>query len=110
MNLRRATRVAPASCRLSRGRLALGAGGEDARRTAAGTAAPPFATATRSLIQDRQRPDSLFRGRVDGVAECGRDRWYGRFSNAGRRLRAGHGVDFDHRCFVHPEWRVVVEV
>src|ERR1700674_5063806 len=32
-------RVAPASCRLSRGRLALGAAGEDARRTAAGTAA-----------------------------------------------------------------------
>src|SRR2546429_276515 len=29
MNLRRATRVAPASCRLSRGRLALGAGGAD---------------------------------------------------------------------------------
>ena len=32
-------KVAPASCRLSRGRLALGAAGEDARRTAAGTAA-----------------------------------------------------------------------
>src|SRR5271157_587081 len=32
-------RVAPASCRLSRGRLALGAAGEDARRTAAVTAA-----------------------------------------------------------------------
>jgi len=34
-----AKKVAPASCRLSRGRLALGAVGEDARRTAAGTAA-----------------------------------------------------------------------
>jgi len=33
-----AQKVAPASCRLSRGRLALGAAGEDARRTAAGTA------------------------------------------------------------------------
>src|SRR5208337_1135300 len=33
------TTVAPASCRLSRWRLALGAAGEDARRTAAGTAA-----------------------------------------------------------------------
>src|SRR5208337_1746254 len=32
-------RAAQASCRLSRGRLALGAAGEDARRTAAGTAA-----------------------------------------------------------------------
>src|ERR1035438_7078242 len=31
--------VAPASGRLARGRLALGAAGEDARRTAAGTAA-----------------------------------------------------------------------
>src|SRR5437660_7381896 len=33
------TTVAPASCRLSRGRLALGSAGQDARRTAAGTAA-----------------------------------------------------------------------
>ena len=36
---RRGKRVAPASCRLSRGRLGLGAAGEDARRTAAETAA-----------------------------------------------------------------------
>src|SRR5438552_14385910 len=36
-----ATRVAPASCRLLRGRLALGAADEDARPTAAGTAALP---------------------------------------------------------------------
>jgi len=38
-NVSRLTTVAPASCRLSRGRLALGAAGGDARRTAAETAA-----------------------------------------------------------------------
>src|SRR5258707_2219332 len=37
-----AKKVAPASCRLSRGRPALGASGEDARRTTAGTAALQF--------------------------------------------------------------------
>src|SRR5208337_2151593 len=43
-------RVAPASCRLSRGRLVLGAAGEDARRTAAGTAALPDPEGARDLL------------------------------------------------------------
>jgi len=47
--------VAPASCRLSRGRLALGGAGEDARRTPAGTAAlrlqhPATASTSKSYL------------------------------------------------------------
>src|SRR5450759_2677676 len=60
-----AWRVAPASCRLSRGRLALGRAGEDARRTAAGTAALRSVVLAFSLPQVRLFVSQI----VVGVAE-----------------------------------------
>jgi len=47
--------VAPASCRLSRGRLALAAAGEDARRTAAETTGYGHGTSARTAAEVRCR-------------------------------------------------------
>jgi len=47
--------VAPASCRLSRGRLALGAAGEDARRTAAGDGGATLIAATVQIARSRRQ-------------------------------------------------------
>src|SRR6202034_4939771 len=62
------------------------------------------------LAENRQRPDSLLRRRIDRVAECWRERRHGRLSDSRRRFSAGNGIDFHRRSFCHARGRVIVEI
>src|SRR2546425_448011 len=59
---------------------------------------------------NRQAAKTLARSVKDGITDGGCNHGNGRLADAGRRLGAGHEVNFDRRSFVHADHFIVVEI
>src|SRR5271166_4009259 len=64
----------------------------------------------RRSTQNRQSADALLRCGVNRVAQRRGQRRHRRLACPGWRLCAFYKVSLDLRYFVHPDWRIVVEI